>query len=58
MIAVIGDSSLQAASIALHAAAGFRTIGTLDGVGYKFGRWLDSVYMQRALGRGSDTPPA
>jgi phosphinothricin acetyltransferase len=57
MIAVIGDSSLQAASIALHTAAGFRMIGTLDGVGHKFGRWLDSVYMQRALGHGSDTPP-
>lgn len=50
MIAVIGDSSQQAASIAFHAQMGFRTIGTLDAVGFKFGRWLDSVYMQRALG--------
>ena len=57
MIAVIGDSTLQAASIGLHAAAGFRMVGTLDAVGYKFDRWLDSVYMQRALGPGSDTPP-
>jgi L-amino acid N-acyltransferase YncA len=57
MIAVIGDSTLQAASIGLHAAAGFRMIGTIDAVGYKFGRWLDSVYMQRALGTGADTPP-
>lgn len=57
MIAMIGDSTAQAASISLHAACGFRTIGTLDAVGYKHGRWLDSVYMQRALGRGSDAPP-
>jgi phosphinothricin acetyltransferase len=57
MIAVIGDSTQQAASIALHAAAGFRMVGTLDGVGFKHGRWLDSVYMQRALGVGGDAPP-
>jgi phosphinothricin acetyltransferase len=57
MIAVIGDSTLQAASINLHAAAGFRLIGTLDAVGYKHGRWLDSVYMQRALGAGGAAPP-
>jgi len=57
MIAVIGDSTLQAASIGLHAAAGFRMVGTLDAVGFKHGRWLDSVYMQRPLGAGADTPP-
>jgi len=57
MIAVIGDSTLQAASIGLHAAAGFRTVGTLDAVGYKHERWLDSVYMQRPLGAGAETPP-
>jgi len=57
MIAVIGDSTLQAASIGLHAAAGFRLVGTLDAVGYKHDRWLDSVYMQRALGAGADAPP-
>jgi L-amino acid N-acyltransferase YncA len=49
MIAVIGDSN-QPASIALHAAAGFRMVGTLAAVGFKFDRWLDSVLMQRALG--------
>ena len=48
MIAVIGDSN-QDASIALHAAAGFRMVGTLEAVGFKFDRWLDSVLMQRAL---------
>jgi L-amino acid N-acyltransferase YncA len=56
MIAVIGDSE-QAASIALHAALGFAYVGTLPNVGFKFGRWLDTVLMQRALGPGSATSP-
>src|SRR5262249_44490948 len=51
MIAVIGDSA-NAASIELHRAAGFRLVGTFDSVGFKFGRWLDSVLMQRALRPG------
>ena len=54
MIAVIGDSA-QTPSIELHRAAGFRMIGTVENVGYKFGRWLDSVLMQRALGPGATT---
>ena len=49
MIAVIGDSA-NAASIGLHAALGFRHAGALHAVGFKFGRWIDSVLMQRALG--------
>ncbi len=48
MIAVIGDSA-NAASIGLHASLGFRNVGTFTDVGFKFGRWLDSVLMQRAL---------
>jgi phosphinothricin acetyltransferase len=56
MLAVIGDSE-QAASIALHRAAGFALIGTFRSVGFKFGRWLDSVLMQRALGQGDKTAP-
>ena len=52
MIAVIGDSA-NAASIELHRAAGFRMVGTFDNVGFKFGRWLDSVLMQRPLGTGA-----
>jgi L-amino acid N-acyltransferase YncA len=48
MIAVIGDSD-QAASIALHRAAGFRLVGTIAAVGFKHGRWLDSVLMQLEL---------
>jgi phosphinothricin acetyltransferase len=56
MIAIIGDSA-NAASIELHRAAGFRTVGTFDNVGFKFGRWLDSVLMQRPLGQGAETMP-
>jgi phosphinothricin acetyltransferase len=56
MIAVIGDSN-QAASIALHEAAGFHHIGTLENVGFKHGRWLDTVLMQIALGPGAAAPP-
>jgi L-amino acid N-acyltransferase YncA len=50
MIAVIGDSR-NAASIALHERLGFRMVGTLRNVGRKFGRWLDTVLMQREFGR-------
>ena len=56
MVAVIGDSANHA-SIALHRGCGFETIGTLRSVGFKFGRWVDSVFMQRALGRGDSTLP-
>jgi phosphinothricin acetyltransferase len=57
MIAVIGDSA-QHASIALHAALGFRMVGTFEAVGWKFGRWLDSVLMQRPLGQGAASDPS
>jgi phosphinothricin acetyltransferase len=56
MIAVIGDSGHKP-SIALHEAHGFRVIGTLQSVGFKFDRWLDSVLMQRSLGPGDTAPP-
>jgi L-amino acid N-acyltransferase YncA len=56
MIGVIGDSA-NTASVAVHAAAGFRLIGTFQSIGFKFGRWLDTVLMQRALGPGDATPP-
>jgi L-amino acid N-acyltransferase YncA len=55
MIAVIGDSA-QTPSIAVHERAGFTHIGTLRAVGFKHGRWLDTVLMQRALGSGDATP--
>lgn len=57
MIAVIGDSANRA-SIELHSRLGFRMIGTLRSAGFKFGRWLDSVLMQKELGAGDNTPPA
>lgn len=57
MIAVIGDST-NTASVALHARAGFSMIGTHRNVGFKLGRWLDTVLMQRALGEGSHSIPA
>jgi L-amino acid N-acyltransferase YncA len=56
MIAIIGDSE-QTASVALHAALGFAPVGTFSNIGYKFGRWLDTVLMQRPLGPASTTPP-
>ncbi len=56
MVAVIGDSG-QSASIGLHRAMGFTFSGTVHSVGYKNGRWLDIVIMQRALGEGDTTPP-
>lgn len=56
MLAVIGDSG-NAASIGLHRACGFEMKCVLDAVGFKFGRWVDSVIMQRALGPGSSSPP-
>jgi phosphinothricin acetyltransferase len=56
MLAVIGDSG-NAASIGLHRACGFEMKAVLDAVGFKFGRWVDSVLMQRALGPGAQTPP-
>jgi len=55
MIAVIGDSA-NIASIALHRAAGFEDAGIFRSVGWKHGRWLDSVLMQRALGPGDQAP--
>jgi phosphinothricin acetyltransferase len=57
MIAVIGDSTKQQASIALHAAAGFKHVGILPDTGFKHGRWLDTVLMQRAIGAGGTTDP-
>lgn len=57
MIAVIGDSA-NAGSISLHRRCGFAMVGTHPDVGFKFGRWLDTVMMQRALGDGAKTAPA
>lgn len=56
IIAVIGDSA-NAASINLHASFGFLRVGTLRSAGFKLGRWVDSVIMQRPLGPGDGCPP-
>ena len=57
MIAVIGDSA-NAGSVGVHGKCGFQMIGTHPDVGFKFGRWLDTVMMQRELGDGGKTLPA
>ena len=56
MVAVIGGSE-TIASIRLHAALGFAHAGLLPAVGFKFGRWIDVVLMQRALGPGASSLP-
>ena len=56
MIAVIGDSD-NVGSIGVHSSLGFQKVGVLRATGFKFGRWVDTVYMQRALGRGEAEAP-
>lgn len=56
MLAVIGDSG-NAGSIGLHRHFGFEPVGTLRSTGFKFGRWVDTVLMQRSLGPGDQTLP-
>ena len=57
MVAVIGDSENHG-SIGLHRALGFADAGVMRAAGFKLGRWLDVVILQRALGEGDATPPA
>jgi L-amino acid N-acyltransferase YncA len=57
MIAVIGDSA-NAASIGLHRGCGFERMFVFVGTGFKHGRWVDTVFMQRALGEGDRSLPA
>lgn len=56
MVAVIGNSE-NIASIRLHQRLGFRQVGVFQSVGFKHGRWLDTVLMQRQLGDGADSVP-
>ena len=56
LIAVIGDSG-NAGSIGVHRAAGFAPVGVFKSCGWKFGRWLDIVLMEKPLGPGDSTPP-
>lgn len=57
LIAVIGDSG-NAASIGVHRALGFAEAGLIRSCGWKFGRWLDIVLMDKAIGAGDTTAPA
>jgi L-amino acid N-acyltransferase YncA len=57
MVAVIGDSG-NAASIGLHTALGFSHQGVGKGFGFKHGRWVDIVWMQKALNGGDNALPA
>ncbi|MEK9952854.1 MAG: GNAT family N-acetyltransferase [Curvibacter sp.] len=56
LIAVIGDSG-DAGSIGLHRSLGFEPVGTIRACGWKFGRWLDIVLMEKTLGEGDGSPP-
>jgi phosphinothricin acetyltransferase len=56
MLAVIGDTA-NAGSIGVHRACGFEDCGVFKAAGWKFGRWLDVVLMQKALGEGAATEP-
>jgi phosphinothricin acetyltransferase len=56
MVAVIGDSANHG-SVTLHRRCGFHFCGTIHSVGFKLGRWLDSVIMELPLGRGETMPP-
>lgn len=57
MVAVIGDAHPQSPSVIFHEKLGFRHVGRFEGCGFKFGRWLDTIFMQLALGGGNRTPP-
>lgn len=57
MVAVIGGGTEHPASVTLHERLGFRLIGVIEGSGFKHGRWLDTVLMQRALGAGKASLP-
>lgn len=56
LIAVIGDSA-NAGSIGVHRALGFRPVGTIESCGWKFGRWLDIVLMDKSIGEGNQSNP-
>jgi phosphinothricin acetyltransferase len=58
MVAVIGDGAVNTASVRLHAAMNFSHCGRIEGSGFKFGHWCDTVLMQRALNGGTQTLPS
>ena len=56
VMAVIGDTA-NLGSIGVHRALGFEPAGSIPACGWKFGRWLDIVFMQRSLGAGDSSAP-
>ena len=56
LLAVIGDSA-NAGSIGVHRAAGFSDVGIMRSTGWKFGKWLDIVLMDKPIGAGDTTSP-
>jgi len=56
LIAVIGDSA-NAVSIGVHRTIGFEPVGVLKSCGWKFGRWLDVLLMEKAIGAGDSNSP-
>jgi L-amino acid N-acyltransferase YncA len=56
VMAVIGDSA-NTGSVGVHRSAGFEQAGLIESCGWKFGRWLDIVLMQKSIGEGNTTPP-
>ena len=56
LIAVIGDSN-NGGSVGVHRALGFAPVGVLKSCGWKFGKWLDVVLMDKSLGEADLTPP-
>lgn len=56
MIGIVGDSQNHQ-SIRFHEKMGFRQMGIVKNIGFKFGRWMDQIILQRPLGEGADTPP-
>lgn len=57
MVAVIGDGKGNKGSVALHASLGFRHAGTIEGSGFKFGQWIDTVMMQYSMNGGAENLP-
>jgi L-amino acid N-acyltransferase YncA len=56
LIAVIGDSGNQG-SVGVHRTLGFKPVGVIQSCGWKFGKWLDIVLMEKQIGAGDSTPP-
>jgi L-amino acid N-acyltransferase YncA len=56
LIAVIGDSANKG-SVGVHRTLGFKSVGVIQSCGWKFGKWLDIVLMEKQIGAGDSTAP-